>query len=195
MADGLRAESLYRDDLNRTPFLREIILHEGMHGVAHTRVPTESRPGHVALTAGLYEDPSAVLKGWQDNPVDFDSIFNRSRVSDAILCDSNSFLMITCSGLQETFAWGSPDIMTVFTKQNVNNHIVANAYTAEKEDISGKTNTSQLDLWVFDKATEFLHKSAKNLVHKERTIFFLHLLGLDTGIIFMVDLLSVFTLS
>lgn len=81
LADGLRAESLYRDDLVRTPFLREQILRRGMHGVSHTRVPTESRPGHVALIAGFYEDPSAVLKGWQDNPVDFDSVFNRSEVS------------------------------------------------------------------------------------------------------------------
>lgn len=82
VTDGLRAESFYRDDLVRTPFLRDRILHHGMHGVSHTRVPTESRPGHVALIAGFYEDPSAVLKGWHDNPVDFDSVFNRSEVSE-----------------------------------------------------------------------------------------------------------------
>lgn len=81
VADGLRAESFFRDDLVRTPFLRDIILNEGVHGISHTRVPTESRPGHVALIAGFYEDPSAVLKGWQHNPIDFDSVFNRSEVT------------------------------------------------------------------------------------------------------------------
>ena len=42
------------------PHLRSTVQERGAFGVSHTRVPTESRPGHVALIGAFF---------WQDNRV------------------------------------------------------------------------------------------------------------------------------
>ncbi|KAI3381614.1 hypothetical protein SNEBB_004179 [Seison nebaliae] len=138
VADGLRVDRLY-DNQTVAPYLHNIIRNVGVFGVSHTRVPTESRPGHVAMLAGFYEDVAAVTKGWQKNPVDFDSVFNQSRHS---------------------YCWGSPDILDIFKndhhKKN-NQHIVMNTYPSTMEDLSSKS-PQIVDDWVFDEVEGFLKK-------------------------------------
>nr|KAF6423354.1 phosphatidylinositol glycan anchor biosynthesis class N [Rousettus aegyptiacus] len=166
VADGLRADALYELDENgdsRAPFIRNIIMHEGSWGVSHTRVPTESRPGHVALIAGFYEDVSAVAKGWKENPVEFDSLINESKY---------------------TWSWGSPDILSMFAKA-AGKHVYTYSYDANDEDF-GAQDVTKLDTWVFDNIKEFFHAARKNQslfsqLNEEKIVFFLHLLGIDTN--------------
>uniref|UniRef100_A0A674IN45 GPI ethanolamine phosphate transferase 1 n=1 Tax=Terrapene triunguis TaxID=2587831 RepID=A0A674IN45_9SAUR len=133
-------------------------------GVSHTHVPTESRPGHVALIAGFYEDVSAVAKGWKENPVEFDSVFNESKY---------------------TWSWGSPDILPMFAKGASGDHVYTYCYTAEKEDF-GAQDATKLDTWVFDHVKNFFRAARSNQtlfskVNEEKVVLFLHLLGIDTN--------------
>ncbi|KAK3318559.1 Phosphatidylinositolglycan class N-domain-containing protein [Apodospora peruviana] len=175
VGDGLRADKAFQshpepypesdDDLSPrplAPFLRSKVLEQGTFGVSHTRVPTESRPGHVALIAGLYEDVSAVATGWKMNPVNFDSVFNRSR---------------------HTWSWGSPDILPMFEHGAVPGKVDAFTYGHELEDFS--LDALVLDYWVFDHVKGFFaeaqsNKTLYNALKEDKVVFFLHLLGLDT---------------
>lgn len=167
VTDGLRADKFFEPLPNgkpTAPYLRSIIENRGVWGVSHTRVPTESRPGHVAIIAGFYEDVSAVAKGWKENPVEFDSVFNESSY---------------------TWSWGSPDILPMFAKGASGDHVFMDYYPSENEDFAA-ADSSKLDTWVFDKVKKFLMEAEKDQalmkkLSKDKVVFFLHLLGLDTN--------------
>ncbi|KAG9304272.1 hypothetical protein G9A89_019834 [Geosiphon pyriformis] len=172
VADGLRADKLYQflSDENsaqsvlKAPFLKKIINEQGSWGISHTRVPTESRPGHVALIAGFYEDVSAVTKGWKTNPVEFDSVLNQSK---------------------HTWSFGSPDILPMFSEGASDpSRIDTIMYSSELENFA--KDATQLDTWVFEKFRQLFENSTSNdslreQLQDEEIIFFLHLLGLDTN--------------
>lgn len=164
VADGLRADKFYEPDNEgkyRAPFLRNVIKHRGRWGVSHARPPTESRPGHVSIIAGFYEDPSAVTKGWKANPVEFDSVFNRS---------------------QHIISFGSPDIVPIFCSALP--HSTWNTYPHEFEDFA--TDASFLDEWSFDQFESLVNRSnedpkLKELLIQDNVVIFLHLLGCDSN--------------
>lgn len=159
IADGLRAQAILGKNENKTPFLTDIRKNHGSWGISHTRVPTESRPGHVAILAGIFEDPSAIFKGWKHNPVDFDSVINQS---------SNAWCI------------GSPDIVTIFNRDR-RKHIHTHSYDSEMQDF-GNRETTLLDKWVFDTTKWILNRNNDSDVFKQSgNVFFLHLLGLDTA--------------
>ncbi|KAM6217559.1 LOW QUALITY PROTEIN: GPI ethanolamine phosphate transferase 1-like [Rhynchocyon petersi] len=164
VADGLRADALFLDEdgHSRAPYIRNIIMHEGSWGMSHTHVPTESRPGNVALVTGFYEDVSAVAKGWKENPVEFDSLFNESKY---------------------TWSWGSFDTLRIFTKGASGDHFYTHAYGIEREDFVVQ-NAAELDLWVFDNVKEFFRTAGDNQsllskLNEEKIVFFFYLLGID----------------
>lgn len=117
----------------------------------------------MALIAGLYEDVSAVTTGWKLNPVNFDSVFNRS---------------------SHTWSWGSPDILPMFQQGAVPGRVDAYTYDHEFEDFS--SDATALDYWVFDHVKELFaeaehHKKLDKALREKKIVFFLHLLGLDTA--------------
>ncbi|KAK0203761.1 Phosphatidylinositolglycan class N-domain-containing protein [Desarmillaria ectypa] len=171
VGDGLRADLLFEPNgfsaFPNTPevvapHIRSIIEQRGAFGVSHTRVPTESRPGHVAIIGGMYEDVSAVAKGWKTNPVDFDSVFNKS---------------------SHTYSFGSPDILPMFTRGAVPGVVKEWSYDEDAEDFT--QDATKLDLWVLDNLRDLFRNATTNPIldyqlRSDRVVIFLHLLGLDT---------------
>ena len=117
VVDGLRADKAFESDpitnTPRAPFLHSIALEKGVWGVSHDLAPTETRVGHVAMLAGMPEDFSAILNGWEDIPAPFDSVFNQSEYS---------------------FLFGAPDVIPIFRKGYSNpSKITEKIYTLQWE--------------------------------------------------------------
>ncbi|KAJ3517601.1 hypothetical protein NLJ89_g404 [Agrocybe chaxingu] len=171
VGDGLRADLLFNANAFPSildapevvaPHLRSIAETRGAFGISHTRVPTESRPGHVAIIGGMYEDVSAVTKGWKTNPVDFDSVFNQS---------------------SSTFSFGSPDILPMFARGATLGKVKTWSYDEDEEDFT--KDATALDIWVLDQLKVLLSNATTNQplmneLRSDKVVFFLHLLGLDT---------------
>lgn len=96
------------------------------------------------MTAGFYEDPSALFSGWSENPVPFDSVFNHVAAS---------------------WGLGSPDVVHIWGKSP---HYTHQSYPAAMEDWSSNSDLAGLDTWVFDHM-DYLLTGALCLRHRSAT--------------------------
>ncbi|KAG6917063.1 hypothetical protein DXG01_004035 [Tephrocybe rancida] len=153
IGDGLRADLLFNEDAFPTipdapkvvaPYLKSIAATRGAFG-------------------GIYEDVFAVTKGWSTDPVDFDSVFNRS---------------------SHTFSFGSPDILHMFSQGATPRRVKTWTYHKKYEDFTKDWSATFLDLWVLDRLTELFRNATTDAtldaqLRSDKVVFFLHLQGLD----------------
>ncbi|KAG7389780.1 hypothetical protein PHYPSEUDO_009700 [Phytophthora pseudosyringae] len=148
---------------SRVPFLGDVMRNRGSWGVSHNHAPTESRPCHVALTAGMYEDPHAVSTSWKQHPVPFDSVFNQSR---------------------NAFIFGNKDvapILAAHAPQAVEEH-----YTANEEVAMVREDTTLLDMWAYRRVKELFARGTEardpelyRTLRDDKLVVYCHFLGTD----------------
>lgn len=121
--DGLLWDSIKMDT---TPFLFSQITQGARHGYTFVKAPTESRPCHIALLAGFYEDPSSLWRLWRENgKPEFDSVFSYSN----------------------SLAVGGPDVVPFFTKGASDTY---RTVTFPLDWYKSKTDVRELDTFVLN---------------------------------------------
>ncbi|XP_017119034.1 GPI ethanolamine phosphate transferase 1 [Drosophila elegans] len=76
LVEGLRTDTLFAHNCSRASYLRDIVLREGLMGIARTSVPTLGTSALVALFAGFNGVPPLLPAG------KFDTIFNRTKATE-----------------------------------------------------------------------------------------------------------------
>jgi phosphatidylinositol glycan class N len=227
LADGLRADSAlsynafpaYHNSTEPVaPYLRSIVRERGAFGVSHTHVPTESRPGHVALIGALYSIGHRRARltrsfrwnvrgclGCHQGDSFFRSSFkdgtdDRPRGGKRILWTSTrcstSQAPPFLSGLLTSFRYSpmapspvgsthGPTTRTtktsrkVLVSQSLTNHARGHLLTFFK-----LVEASTLDTWVLEHLETLFQNATSDpsldvQLRQEKTVFFMHLLGLD----------------
>ncbi|XP_022209818.2 GPI ethanolamine phosphate transferase 1-like [Drosophila obscura] len=153
LTDGLRAESFFAENCSGVPQLRELFLKQGVVGISRSCVPTMSRPGHIAIFAGFYEDPQVAITNFQLNPTRFDSIFNRSH---------------------HAIGWADETVYNYFARS------IVEPLQLETFRISD-FKMFKADSYVFGQVRDFLtnKENIKELQNETSVIFFVYLYDLD----------------
>ncbi|KAG6820926.1 hypothetical protein H0H93_009700 [Arthromyces matolae] len=168
VGDGLRADLLFNEDAFPTipdapkviaPYLKSIAETRGAFGISHTRVPTESRPGHVAIIGGNQAD-SIHSHTFSFGSPDILPMFARGATT----------------GKVQTWCYHEEDEDFTKGKSNLANSGV---------NLTNNSDATFLDIWVLDHLKELLRNATRDEtlneeLHSDKVVFFLHLLGLDT---------------
>ncbi|KAH8288757.1 hypothetical protein KR054_009282 [Drosophila jambulina] len=152
LTDGLRAASFLAKNGSAVPDLRDLYRTQGRIAGSRALVPTMTATGHIAIFGGLKQDPTAVLVNFRYVPVDFDSVFNRSRL---------------------TIGWDHVIVDKVF-RNLPHGGAPLRITTGEKKDL-------QFDPWVFSQVKEFLTKeeNIREVRNHKGAVFFVYLGDVD----------------
>ncbi|KAG6902739.1 hypothetical protein C0995_012403 [Termitomyces sp. Mi166 len=206
VGDGLRADLLFNEDAFPTipgspkvvaPYLKSIAESRGAFGISHTRIPTESRPGHVALIGTRSASAELCFAYVLDHRWGVRRSFRTDKGkeishSDAVLSpltacrDGKLVQKIDVDSVfnqtSHTFAFGSPDVLSMFAHGETPGKV--NLWCYSKEDIDYTKDAAYLDTWAFDRLKELFQNATSDAtlytqLRSDKVVFFLHLIGLD----------------